>query len=219
MKKKIVFIVSHGGSVIFEILKNEKLNFYEYLFISDWKCKAIDHAKKNSYIFKILESKNGHEFSKKLDNYFKNSKIEFFYFFYDKILTSVFFYKRRKIILNYHPSVLPSNPGSNGFEDSIKDNKSHIGFTVHFINKDVDKGKILLQMIFKNIPKYSLKYKRHKIFVGMCKSLIQILIWLKDGRIKNFLLENNKNNRSNFNPNLEHLLSKNFKIIKWNLYQ
>ena len=214
MKKKIVFIVSHGGSVIFEILKNKKLHFYEYLFVSDRKCKAIDLAKKNGHKFKILESKNGREFSKKLDNYFKNRKIVFYFLFYSKILTSVFFHKRRKNILNFHPSVLPSNPGLNGFEDSIKDNKPQIGFTVHFINKEVDKGQVLLQMIFKNIPKYSLKHKRHKIFLGMCKALIQILIWLKDDRIRDFLLKNSKNKKNNFKPNLEHKWSKNFKNIK-----
>ena len=79
MKKKIVFVVSHGGSVIFEILKNKKLHFFEYIFVSDRKCKAIDIAKKNGFKFKIFKSKNGHEFSKKLDMHFKNSKIEFFF--------------------------------------------------------------------------------------------------------------------------------------------
>ncbi len=210
MKKKIVFVVSHGGSVIFEILKNKKLHFFEYIFVSDRKCKAIDLAKKNGFKFKILESQNGHEFSKKIDMHFKNSKIKFFFLFYSKILTSVFFHKRRKIILNFHPSVLPDNPGLNAFENAIRDNKSKIGFTVHFINKDVDKGKILLQMIFKNMPKHSLKHKRHKIFIGMCKVLIQILFWLKDDRIKDFLLKNPINKKSYFKPNLENRLSKNF---------
>ena len=66
-------------------------------------------------------------------------------------------------------------------------------------------------MIFKNMPKQSLKHKRHKIFIGMCKVLIQILIWLKDDRIKDFSLKNPINNKSYFKPNLENKLSKNFK--------
>ena len=64
MKKKIVFIVSHGGSVIFEILKNKKLNFYEYLFFSDRKCKAIDHAKKIVINSKYLKAKMVMNFQK-----------------------------------------------------------------------------------------------------------------------------------------------------------
>lgn len=48
-------------------------------------------------------------------------------------------------ILNIHPSLLPKYPGLHPQQQALDDGASESGATVHFVNKDLDAGPIILQ--------------------------------------------------------------------------
>jgi len=48
-------------------------------------------------------------------------------------------------ILNIHPSLLPKYPGLHPQQQALDDHASESGATVHFVNKDLDAGPIVLQ--------------------------------------------------------------------------
>ena len=48
-------------------------------------------------------------------------------------------------ILNIHPSLLPKYPGLHPQQQALDDGAAESGATVHFVNKDLDAGPIILQ--------------------------------------------------------------------------
>ena len=64
---------------------------------------------------------------------------------YFRILTSEFvgLYERR--ILNIHPALLPAFPGLNAQKQALDHGAKVTGCTVHFVDKGVDTGPIILQ--------------------------------------------------------------------------
>ncbi|HUQ88422.1 MAG TPA: phosphoribosylglycinamide formyltransferase [Vicinamibacterales bacterium] len=48
-------------------------------------------------------------------------------------------------ILNIHPSLLPKYPGLHPQQQALDDGATESGATVHFVNKDLDAGRVVLQ--------------------------------------------------------------------------
>ena len=90
---------------------------------------------------------------------------------YMKILSKDFIKKFNGKIINIHPSLLPKYKGLNTHEKAIKNKDKFSGCTVHFVNKKLDSGKIIMQKkvkILKNESSISLAEKvlkeEHKLF-------------------------------------------------------
>ena len=64
---------------------------------------------------------------------------------YMRLLTPSFVERYRNRILNIHPSLLPKYPGLHPQQQALDDHASESGATVHFVNKDLDAGPIVLQ--------------------------------------------------------------------------
>ena len=65
-------------------------------------------------------------------------------------------------IINIHPSLLPKFKGLNTFSRILKNKEIKTGCTVHFVNKKLDDGKIIVQKYFfinSKDDKFSLKRK------------------------------------------------------------
>ena len=48
-------------------------------------------------------------------------------------------------IINIHPSLLPSFKGKNPIEDALKSNALITGCSVHYVDREVDNGKLIIQ--------------------------------------------------------------------------
>lgn len=55
-------------------------------------------------------------------------------------------------ILNIHPSLLPKYPGLHPQQQALDDRATESGATVHFVNKDLDAGPIVLQQSVPVMP-------------------------------------------------------------------
>ena len=62
-----------------------------------------------------------------------------------KVLTKNFIKKFPGKILNIHPSLLPKYKGLNTHQRVILHNEKYSGCTVHYVNSNIDSGKIILQ--------------------------------------------------------------------------
>ena len=110
--------------------KSSGLNFGKIFKI---KRKVFDFKKKISPENKIL-----------LD--LKKNKIELICLAgFMKILSKNFIENFHGRILNIHPSLLPKYKGLNTHQKVIKNNEKYSGCTVHFVNSNLDSGKIVLQ--------------------------------------------------------------------------
>ena len=88
-----------------------------------------------------------------------------------KVLSKNFIKKFRGKIINIHPSLLPKFKGLNTHKRALKNKENFSGCTVHYVNSNLDSGKIILQKrikIKKNDTAYSLQKRilkeEHKIY-------------------------------------------------------
>jgi phosphoribosylglycinamide formyltransferase-1 len=65
---------------------------------------------------------------------------------YMKIVGSTLLQAYEGKIVNIHPAFLPEFPGAYGIEDAFKAGAPESGVTVHYVNSNVDTGKIIQQV-------------------------------------------------------------------------
>lgn len=207
---KIVFICSTNASVVKRALKTSLLNSYSVEFVSDRECGAIDFAKENNYDYTVLASTTGSDFSEKLAKKYSANQDVLFVSFYTRLLTAPFLTKCEGKLINFHPSILPACPGMDGFGDTIKCGAKFIGSTVHYIDHGVDTGLPLLQAAFPRSPALDIASLRHRVFLQQSISLIQVVKWFNDKRVKDSdngsLIEGADYQISEFSPNLDPCL-------------
>ena len=182
-KKTAIFISGRGSNLknLIKFSKKKKSPIDIKLVISDnLNAKGLIYAKKNKIKFKILEDRQRNLFEKKLLKYLKKYQINFICLAgFMKILSKNFINKFGNKILNIHPSLLPKYKGLNTHERVLKNKDKFSGCTVHFVNKNLDSGKIVMQKkirILKNDNLKSLEKKilkiEHEIYP---KSILKIL--------------------------------------------
>ncbi len=88
-----------------------------------------------------------------------------------KVLTNYFIKEFKGKIINIHPSLLPKYKGLNTHQRVLENNELYTGCTVHFVNRKLDSGKIILQQkikVYKNDNIKKLKKRvlleEHKIY-------------------------------------------------------
>jgi phosphoribosylglycinamide formyltransferase 1 len=69
-----------------------------------------------------------------------------------RLLSPVFVDAFPNRILNIHPSLLPKYPGLHPQQQALDDGAVESGATVHFVNKDLDGGPIVLQQSVPVLP-------------------------------------------------------------------
>jgi methionyl-tRNA formyltransferase len=140
--------------------------------------EAIKFLKK--YYKKVDTILNGNIIGEVI-NYKKYKGYDLVFSFKTKLIFPEYFLKStKKYNINFHPS-LPKYPGSGGGGWSILNNDKFSGTTVHFINKKIDNGKIIL------VKKFKLK---------------------KNINIRNIIEKNNQNQLKTFKYVIKNLFNK-----------
>jgi len=112
---------------------------------------AIERAKKNKIPVEVIDHRNyssredfEREIQKRLDQY-KVDLIALAGFM--RILTPLFIRNYKNRIMNLHPALLPSFPGTNAVKQALMYGVKFTGCTVHFVDEGVDTGPIILQAV------------------------------------------------------------------------
>ena len=66
---------------------------------------------------------------------------------YMRLLSSVLLERFKGRVINIHPALLPSFPGTHGYEDAWNYGVKVSGCTVHFVDEGCDTGAIILQAV------------------------------------------------------------------------
>ena len=152
MVKKIktcIFISGSGSNL------NSLINYSRYynfpikiaLVISNnQKAKGLSIANKYGISNKFFSSANKKKFERNSLLELKKNKIRFLCLAgFMCVLSKNFITNFKYRIVNIHPSLLPKYKGLNTHERVIKNKEKYSGCTVHFVNKKLDSGKIILQ--------------------------------------------------------------------------
>jgi len=152
-KLNIAVLASGEGTnfqVLIDLCKSKELDIDIKLLISN-KANAgcINRAiKSNISNFLILENnyENKEQFEDEIIKILKKSDIELIVMAgWMRIASENFVNSFRDRIINIHPSLLPSFKGKNPIDDALKHKALITGCSVHFVDKEVDNGKLIVQ--------------------------------------------------------------------------
>ncbi len=144
-----VFISGRGSNLksIFRYSKKKSSKIILKLVVSNkLSAPGVKFAKKNKINTQIVNYENKIEAEKEMLSLLKQNDIKLICLAgFLKILSKNFIKNFNGKIINIHPSLLPKYKGLNTHERVIKNKESYSGCTVHFVNKRLDSGKIILQ--------------------------------------------------------------------------
>ena len=123
------------------------------VIISDKKASySLERAKKHNIPSFFLDpaGKIREEFDGEIDKKLSEHNVELVCLAgYMRMLSAGFVRKRYGRIVNIHPALLPSFPGTHAQQDALDHGVKVSGCTVHFVDEQIDHGPIILQ---KSVP-------------------------------------------------------------------
>lgn len=182
---KIAILISGRGSNMLNIIEacnNKKLYSSVNLVVSNRpNAVGLKVASKYKVRTETLDSNNltKENFEILLDKILKKNNINLVCLAgFMKILSKDFIKKWPKMILNIHPSILPSFKGLNAQRQAIENKAKYSGCTVHFVNEEMDSGEIIDQKIVgistnDDVDSLSKKIlmEEHKLYIKVLKKL------------------------------------------------
>ncbi|WGS64699.1 phosphoribosylglycinamide formyltransferase [Marinitoga aeolica] len=167
MKKKLIVLASGNGSN-FEAIVRKLRNRYEIKLISENRdAYALQRAIKLNIDYELINYKYFREresYNKKLFEYLKKEEPDLIALAgYMKILPEYIVEYFSGRILNIHPSLLPAFKGLNAIKQAFEYGVKYTGVTVHYVNNELDGGKIITQEVVKIEPEDTLETLEEKI--------------------------------------------------------
>ena len=151
-KKNIAVLISGSGTnlqSIIDHIKSGKLKCNLTVVISNKKdAYGLVRAKKAGIPAHFIDHKGlkRKEHEKKIVQILEKHKIDLVVLAgYMRILTPYFVRKYKYKLINIHPALLPSFPGTDGYGDTWRYGSKVGGCTIHFVDEGVDTGPIIIQ--------------------------------------------------------------------------
>jgi len=152
VKKNTCIFISGKGSNLKNLIARSRDNSFPIkisLVVSNNKdAYGLNYAKKFKipYLFINTKIKN---YENKVLIYLKKYKISFICLAgFMKIISNTLINNYQRKIINIHPSLLPKFKGLNTFSRMLKNNEKKAGCTVHYVNKKLDSGNLIVQKKF-----------------------------------------------------------------------
>ena len=183
-KPMFVFMMSTGGAVMNQLLSNHFLKRHIHSIVADRPCGALDKARQHGMATVNFDQQDPIKFCNSVADYMDSNGIQYVIAFYTEFFSKSFRHRFRNNIVNPHPSLLPAFKGLRAFEDSVDYASKIIGTTIEFPRDEWDEGAIVAQTACPVDWNQNIGITRHRIFVQQCKSIVQVVKWIVDGRIR-----------------------------------
>ncbi len=153
LKQPIGVFISGRGTNLQSIVKACKLKDFpgkvEIVFSNNHEAAGLKFARKNNINVITLDYskyKDADDYDKEIIRLLKPHKLKLICLAgYMRILSKKIINQYPDKIINIHPSLLPDYKGLNTHRRVIENNETITGCTVHYVNQELDGGKIILQ--------------------------------------------------------------------------
>lgn len=182
---KRIAIFASGSGTNFEALVNETYKNGEIVLLVCDKPNAyvLERAKNHnipSFVVELKKCENKEAYEKKIVCKLIEEKIDLVLLAgYMKIVDKTLLDAYEGRIINIHPALLPSFKGAHGILDAYNYGVKIMGVTIHYVNKEVDGGKIIAQDCF-HLTNETLEEAEekihaieHKLFPATLKKLLE----------------------------------------------
>ncbi len=215
MSCNIVVLASGRGSnlkAIIDAINKGKIDAKISLVISDKKSSgALEIAKQNNIQAKFFdpaffETRRGYDIY--IAERIKKENPDLVVLAgYMRILSDEFIDAFEGKLLNIHPSLIPSFQGLKAQKQAIEFGAKFSGATVHFVNKELDNGPVIIQAVVPITLEDTPETLSEKILKWEHRIYPQAIKWFCEGRIKlegrKVIVENAKYGELPVNPALE----------------
>ena len=147
-----VFASGNGSNfqVIADAVKNEEIaGEIALLFSDNREAKVLERAEKMnipSYSFSPKEFEKKSIYEGEILHLLEENQVEFIVLAgYMRLIGPALLEAYPERIINIHPSLLPAFPGLRGIKDAYESGVAETGVTVHYIDKGIDTGPIIVQ--------------------------------------------------------------------------
>ena len=152
---KLGVLISGSGSNLQALIDNiekGKLKAVILIVISNNpQAFGIARAKKHGLPVAVLrheDFKNREEYDAEVMKILKSNKVDLVVLAgFMRLLTPAFLNSFPQKIINIHPALLPSFPGTHGQKNAFNYGVKFSGCTVHFVDEGVDTGPIIIQSV------------------------------------------------------------------------
>ena len=149
VKKKACVFISGSGTNLKALLKSSReYNFpinISYIISNTKNAKGLKLAKLYKIPFGVVNLNKIINLETYLKELHKKNISIICLAGYMRILNKKFINRFNKKIINIHPSLLPKYKGLDTFNRVLKNKEKLTGCTVHYVNKKLDSGKIILK--------------------------------------------------------------------------
>lgn len=154
---KNIAIFASGSGTNFEALvqavEENKINGKVVLMVCDKKNAYVVERAKNhnipAFIFSAKDYKSKEEYEQVIVNKLDECKVDLVCLAgYMRICGNVLLKNYEGKIINIHPALLPSFKGAHGIQDAFDYGVKVFGVTIHYVDQDIDSGKIIAQRAF-----------------------------------------------------------------------
>jgi phosphoribosylglycinamide formyltransferase-1 len=177
---------------------------------------GVEKASAHEVPCKIIKATTIETFSNELLAYIRANEIDYVLSFFAGFFSKGFRDEMSDRLINFHPSLLPSFKGMDSFGDGVAYHTKILGTTVELIKDVMDEGKIVMQTAFASDPGLSVGRLRHVVFNQQCKTLIQVVNWVQEGRVEidgdRVTIRDANYDSTEFVPALEHPEAREFHV-------
>ena len=180
---KIGVLASGSGTnlqaIIDKLHRDENVDIQIAVVISDNEhAYALERARRAgipAVFIDMSKYPSREEFDDEIDKVLREYEVELVVLAgYMKVLQPPFVRKWRNRIMNIHPALLPSFPGTHAVRDALRYGVKITGVTIHFVDEGVDTGPIIAQV---PVPVYDddteeTLWHRLKVYDEMTKPII-----------------------------------------------
>lgn len=199
-KIKTAVLISGRGSNMMAILKASQNNDYpaklNIVISNKPSAEGLKKAEEFGIKTAVLDHKtykNRHEFEKDLDANLRAANIQIVCCAgFMRILSPWFVERWEGKLLNIHPSLLPKYKGLNTHKRAIESGDTIHGCSVHFINSELDSGKIVLQKSIEILSNDTPQSLSERLLIKELEAYPQAL-----KKIANELIHSKQLNKSN----------------------
>lgn len=147
MTKKLAVFASGNGSNFQVIAEQFPVEFVFWDHRDAYVLERAQNLDVASYAFELKEFDNKAAYEKALVDLLDEHQIDLVCLAgYMKIVGPTLLAAYEGRIINIHPAYLPEFPGAHGIQDAWDAGVAESGVTIHYVDSDVDTGKIIHQV-------------------------------------------------------------------------
>ncbi len=183
---RMAFCVSGGGALFRAAVSNaQELAIEPVLLITERKASTAltEFARQHGITEVRLDPAPREEFDRRLTQVLTEADPDLTALTFDRILPPPLVAAFAGRIINVHPALLPSFPGTRAIERLMDSGARFGGATIHEVVDEVDVGPIVAQAVLATIPDESLESYGRRMYALLEGMFLDVLRWYAQGAV------------------------------------